>query len=165
MRATKESISNVWSKWQTIKERDSARVCRRENGAGMARGWRGRVCGSCRYPDLTNAPRQKERSRLVERSLCDLPMAMLLSDPSFPVCRVACRTCICIHADTHVCICCTAPTTCRMALTLLLLAAPAYGYGSIIARHTETHLEAFVRRERATISLSIFPRALPLFHF
>jgi len=46
-----------------------------------------------------------------------------------------------------------------MALTLLLLAAPAYGYSSIIARHTETHLEAFARRERATISFYLSPRA------
>ena len=49
-----------------------------------------------------------------------------------------------------------------MALTLLLLAAPAYGYSSIIAHHTETHLEAFARRERATISFYPSPRAAPL---
>lgn len=84
------------------------------------------------------------------------------------LCRVACRT---SHVYIHACMCrytrvhsCTAPTTCRTALTLLLLVAPAYGYGSIIARHTETYLEAFARRERATISFYLSPHAalLPL---
>lgn len=46
-------------------------------------------------------------------------------------------------------------------LTLLLLAAPAYSYGSIIARYRETHLEAFACRERATISFYLSP-LLPL---
>lgn len=78
--------------------------------------------------------------------------------------RVAYRTShVHIYTHRHTCVrSCTAPTTCRTALTLLLLVAPAYGYGSIIARHTETHLEAFARRERATISFYLSPHAAPL---
>lgn len=77
------------------------------------------------------------------------------------VSHVARRTRIYVHTRTHMYTHrCAAPTMCRTALTLLLLAAPAYGYGSIIARYTETYLEAFAA---ATSSLS--PRALPLYHF
>jgi len=28
---------------------------------GAMQGWRGKVCGTCRYSDLTNVPRQKRK--------------------------------------------------------------------------------------------------------
>lgn len=104
------------------------------------------------FDKCTKAERKKS---VVERFLCDLPMAVPLSDPSLdPPCVPRCASHVCVGTRGYTCMRSyyTAPTTRCTALTLLLLAAPAYGYSSIIARHTETHLEAFARRERATIS-------------
>lgn len=97
--------------------------------------------------------------------LCDPPIVVFSDRVS-----VACRTRAYRHTDTqihtHTHLSHILPPQ-RVAwltafgLTLLLLAAPAYSYGSIIARYRETYLEAFACRERATISFYLSP-LLPL---
>lgn len=88
---------------------------------------------------------------------CDPPIVVFSDRVS-----VACRTRAYRHTDTHIYASVVLPPQ-RVAwltafgLTLLLLAAPAYSYGSIIARYRETHLEAFACRERATISFYLSP--------
>lgn len=80
---------------------------------------------------------------MVECGLCDLPITVF-SDSVFPCLRVA-R----VHThQAHTYASVVLPPQ-RVAwltafgLTLLLLAAPAYSYGSIIARYRETHLRGF----------------------
>lgn len=122
------------------------------------------ICGIYRYRDLTNVRKQEKRKKERKKKVgwlnvfCDLPIAM------FSDCISVCVSHACIHVDTQTQI--YSSTTCiawltAFGLTLLLLAAPAYSYSSIIARYRETHLEAFACRERATISFYLSP-LLPL---